>query len=663
MAGSYEKPTAEQVRNQYRERFFAADLLEPTIVDKLDADGLIHSSKLGAPLKVTIPLWDDRPPFPGGVNVLILECLLSSSTEWVRIGTPEDIPWPGDLPDADFPLEKVIPVDIFRDYEGKFQFRYRLKNWNDQSYRDSPPAPVTIDKTGPIWTDPLSAVIEIVEQPVITDAVLTRDNGVFCIIPDFIEDSRTSVWGHVAWMDRVPAQGEDITSFIVLSQLLPADRKVLVPASAVTNLGSKTQYAVAILVDKAGNRSELSLPATVQVALGTLPSALLPCEVPLAADGLIDRADAAFPTKVHIKQYTGHDSNDGIVVKWGTRTLARTSVGAHLPFDLKITVPWTILAQEYDFTSSTHVQAVAVSYNILRGDYPFAPPSGISVNTDFAIPGPGNPDPEPINPNLSLVAFESFSGSSTELKLADVGKPATATIKLFDNPEVGDTLTLYYNGVAVTAGNNPYEVDGSEDPNEDIEIVIPWTDIERTPVMDDLPMYYTVTGTGFVNGQESIRTTIDVLVEVVDLPEPEFPAVDFPGGIANCNSLKLKASGSSEWGIFVHIPTSTYLKEGVDVELEWQTYEFDGTTAIAGTDHEETLTVSEDQEANGIEWFVPYIRCLKPTYRPTISGGKGTVMYSIDVRGTSVPSGPESVIVAVFEADGSGNDHCTIPRP
>jgi hypothetical protein len=257
MASSFKKLTAEQVRANYREQFFVADLKVPGITDIItgDTDGLIHSSKLNAPLNVTIPLWDERPPFPGPVNVLTLEVQLSSSSEWVRAGTPEDIPGPADLPDVDFPLKKTIPLSIFQDYEGKFQFRYRVKNWNDLTERESPAAPVTIDRTGPLWVDPLKAVIDIVEKPVITDAILIKDKGVWCVIPDFTEaTNRADVWVHVAWLDRVPLPTEDITQFIERSILLPADRKVLVPEAAVRKYGSKTQYAVAILIDKAGMR-------------------------------------------------------------------------------------------------------------------------------------------------------------------------------------------------------------------------------------------------------------------------------------------------------------------------------------------------------------------------------------------------------------------------
>ncbi|MHA6235326.1 hypothetical protein [Pseudomonas fluorescens group sp. PF-69] len=666
MASSFKRLTAEQVRANYRKQFFVADLEVPKIVDAMpgDPDGLIHKDKLGAALKVEIPVWDDRPPFSGVFNVLTLECLLSSSPEWVRIGAPKDIPWPGDLPDDEFPLEEEIPLHIFRDYEGEISFRYLVKNWHDNSVRASPAAPLTIDRTGPLWADPEHAVIDIVEKTVITDAVLARDNGVFCVIPDFIEAKRTDVQVIVAWLDRVPLPTEDITQFVVLFTPLPPDRKVLVPADFVRRYGSKTQYAVAFLQDKAGNRGEMSLPATVNVALGTLPSGLQPCAVPLAADGVIDRADAAFPTKVHIPMYTGWNPDDGVVVSWGNTELARTSVGAHLPFDLMISVPWAHMAGEYDFNSATHVQPVKVDYKILRGDYPFDSPGAIDVDTDFARPGPGDPgvDPGPINPDLNLIVFKSSSDSDSELVEGDINENAEAFIKLLDGALVGDTLTLYYNRVPVSSP--PYVVDGTEAPGEVIPFVILWDEIKLTPVMKDLPLHYTVTHADFANPQESLPTTIDVMVEIVDLPEPEFPAADFPGGLVNCNSLRFKAAGSTEYGIFVHIPKSTYLKAGVEVELEWQSYEFDGITLITGTDYEETVTVSDEQEANGINWFVPYLKCLKPTYRPPIQGGTGIVKYSIEVRGTPVSSDPASVYIAVFEADGGpGNDHCQIPRP
>jgi hypothetical protein len=107
-------------------------------------------------------------------------------------------------------------------------------------------------------------MIDIVEKPVITDAVLARDNGVFCIIPDFIEANRPEVSVSVVWMTRPPLPTEDITDFIVYTGLLPADREVLVPADVVRGYGSTTQYAVA-------NESVLSSRETVDVDIQPPP--------------------------------------------------------------------------------------------------------------------------------------------------------------------------------------------------------------------------------------------------------------------------------------------------------------------------------------------------------------------------------------------------------
>lgn len=660
MASSFKEQqlTAEQVRIRYREKFStAADPLgEATIVDAFpgDADGLIPITKIDSPLKVTIPLWTDRTEIPTIPDKLLLEYKHSGLPGYVPIGLEEEIP--SSVPDSEFPLSREIPLDIFKSFEGTFQFRYCVTDWNTNR-REAPDSPITIDRTGPVRPG-APAAIDVV-QPLITDAVLTSDGGVRCVVPDFTEDKKEFVKVAVGWMATLPEDEADFPDLVAFFNLLPSTREILVPKNFVTDIGSKIQYAVYFLFDKAGNRSEMSLPKSVQVALGELPSALQPCTVPLAYDGLIDRADAAYPTTVHIDSYTGWDMDDGIVIQWGKKTLARTPVSAHYPFPLKINMPWSHMAGEYDFDLITHVQPVDVDYTVLRGDYPTASPANITVDTDFAITGPENPNPEPINPDLELIQFESFSGSDKELTTDDIGEDAKGHIKLFETPVpvAGDTLTLYYNGTAVSSP--AYVVKGDETAGQEIPMVIPWGDIEKTLVMDDLPMYYTVTRTGFANPQESNRTTINVELEVVDLPEPTFP-----GPIINCPLLREDVSG--QWGIYVHIPTSNYLKEGVDVTLDWNSYEVDNSTELPGTKHTEVITVNADQENKGIDWFIPNDKCLKPTYRPpTSSAGYGKAIYSINVRGTLVSSDLVEVVIGMFEEypAGSGNNHCQLTRP
>lgn len=658
MASSFQKLTAEQVRARYRQRFLRADLLKPTIVDAMDDNGLLHSSKLDFALNVTIPEWGERPPFPGLVNVLRMEWLLPSSNQWRDFGDPEDIPGPIDAPDLKFPLERSIPVEVFRDHEGPFEFRYCVKNWNNATERVSATAPVLLDRTGPGWVNPLTAMIDIVEKPVITDAVLARDKGVFCIIPDFVEANRVDVWVKVYWMTRPPLPDESIDDFLVLTTQLPSDREVLIPEDVVKSYGSKTQFAVAVLFDKAGNPGERSLPATVPVALGTLPSGLQPCTVPLAEDAekLIDRADAAFPTEVHIKEYTGWHDSHGVQIWWGGQKLPLTSVGSHKKWPLEIPVPWTIMALVYDFDSATHVQDIDVDYQMLVGDYPFDSPGFVNINTDFAVPKPGDPDPEPIDISLNSIEFFSFSGSSTDLTVDDIGEDATLSIELYDDPEIGVTFTPRYNGVPLLA--DPYVVNGSETPNQKIPFTVTWDEIKQFPVMDNLAIDYTVTHADFRNPQQSLPTHINVLVETVQHPDPLFPEIPGePEKLINCNFLRQK---DGEWGIIMHVPKSTYLKKNAAIELEWITYE-PGGTEIA--DHTETLTVSQDHEDNGLDWLVPHDKCLKPTY-PTYSHGVGKMKYTITVRGTPVPSATVERFIAVFEADGgAGNMNCTIPRP
>lgn len=656
MAGSSKQQAAEQVRIDYRKQLFKAkadDFDPPIVVDAIpgDADGLMPITKIEEALQIKIPEWPDRPD-PGIPisNELFLDWKPTSSNEFLPFHR-EEVPNSGALPSDQFPLEREIPLEIFEGYEGTFLLRYRVKAWNSSDETESPEVPITIDRTGPLRPgipDPI-----IVLEPLITTAILERDDGVRCEIPDFVEDKKDFVTVAVAWGDKPPTAEIDPSELAYLGRL-PPDRQILVPKDIVIPLGSNIHYVVYFLFDKAGNRSDMPFPVEVMVALGNLPTALRDPRVPLAADDLIDRLDANFPTTVEIDQYTNWDAYDGIRIRWGTKKLAETPVGSHLPFPLKITVPWAHIEAEYDYDGD-HEQEVEVDYEVLRGKYPTASPGPIDVKVDLAIPGPEIPDgPGPINGDLALIRFKSSSNSSTELTEADIGNQAWGYIELYDDPVVGDTLTLYWNGVPVSSV--PYEVDGDEEDNEEIEIDIPWVDIAKTPVMSQLPMYYTITHADFVNGMESERTRVNVNVEVIDLDEPTFPDKEPDPYPLNCRALINKAG---VWGIRVHIPASDYLKEGVDVEVEWQTYGKDGTTELPNTHFPETLTVDESEEINGIDWFIPYEQYLKPTYETGDQYGFGTVQYTIDINGGDVSSDLVTVMIAVFEDGG----HCAIPRP
>ncbi|POA17607.1 hypothetical protein C1886_21150 [Pseudomonas sp. FW300-N1A1] len=661
MARSYDASKAEQVRKHYREsRFVAVDLRPPALVDGIpgDADGLMPHDKVSAPLEIEIPLFSDRHGFVP--NLLTVEWLPASSSEYLLV-FEEDVPGSVTLPDDQFPLRRQLPLSLFQNYEGKFEFHYRVRNWNDHTIeRESPPAPVTIDRIGPVRPATPEAIVGV--PALVTSDILTRDGGVKCEIPDFTEDKKEFVRVVVGLMDKPPESAAEFPALVVIDELLDPSRQILIPERFITAIGSKLQYLVYYLYDKAGNRSERSYDRSIQVALGELPSGLSPCEVPLADDdGFIDRADGVMPVKVHIPEYTGWQTTDGIVIEFGNQVLARTSVGGHLEFPLKITIPWGRVSAAYDFLAGG-AQDIQVDYRVFRGDFPVRSPAPTSATLILELPGPENPNPEPINPVLDVIRFLSFRGSDSELTIGDIDEHATAFFKLPDNVVANDVFTITYNNRVISSA--PYIVNGSETPNQEVSRSIPWDDIKLTPVMTGLEMFYTFTRPGFVNPQESRRTAIDVLVEVVDLPEPIFPrAVNLGGGykIFNCTSLE---EGSGVWGVKVHIPASNYLKEGVWVKFHWQTYGPDGTTPLPDTTIEEERQVSLAEESAGMDWFVAYDTYLKPTYVPgTSSSGEGKAMYSLPVRGVDESSEWEDVIIGVFESTGSGNDHCVIPRP
>lgn len=655
MASSFQQQplTGEQVRQQYRERSRRADLEPAEIVGAVpdDPDNTMPKDKLNAPILFTIKEWTDRPIIvtpPGLHNKLTLEYQLEGQP-WVQIGTTEEIGNTTVFPSSKFPLERELPLDAYKSHEGNIKIKYTVENWNDQNFRSAETS-LYIDRTPPQL--PVDSAM-VFKDAVITDETLDADDGAIATIPDYTEPKKASVKVALVLMNRLPQPGEDLEAFVVYYGPLPASREVKVPKQAIIDLGSTTLYTTYFLFDIALNRGEMGLPTAIFAALGPLPTGLQRCSVPLQADGVVDRADGAMPTFVQIEEITNALNNDWIVVQWGNTKLPKTPVSAQLPWALEIPMPWETLAKEYDFSSATFEQTIKVDYEILRGDYAIPSPGPIDVKVNLAIPGPENPKPTPINDDLKKPRFESFSGSDKELTKADRNKDAKAFITLFTIPAPvqGQLLTLYYNNKA--ASSQPYTIKGDEAPGSEVEMTIPWADIDLYPVAKDLPLHWVLSDAGYINPQESPRTEIDVLVEEIDLPEMTFPAP-----VMNCTHLVKKGN---EWGLYLDIPKSTYLVRGAEVVAVWNTFDEDGVTEFPKAYLVETIPIGDNEEQNGARWFIPYAKCLAITYRPpNNSGGIGQAAYSINVRGEDVASDVSMFVIGMFEPDGAGNVACKI---
>lgn len=639
MTKLYRTRQGEENRDAYtrarREPKLAGEMTRPGVPDALpgDPDGLLLRRTLDAPIRVEIPSFDlgTNPAFP---SYVYFQWRRENEDEYHTISDPVELKNDGSVT---FPVPQQIEMEHFDDQEGQFLLRYRATLWaGNQDF--SLDTRVRLDRTGPYLhlQDPhdIPPPVELTSNP-ITDATLDAEGGVEIEIPEFDDPDRDRIIVAVGWAKEIPDPGDSVDPAIMLA--LPADRKVTVPRDKVEPLRSGTHYVTYALIDPAGNVSKLSRVRDVSVALGALPTNLHPHSVPLADDGLINRADASYGVTVDFRRYDNPQPEDQIVVEWGGTTLQPFPVGEVPPDTFRIPVSWNRLKQEYDFVAQG-VQTVTVGYRVERApQVVYRPtPATIDVDVDFSITGPvdpGDPDPNPVNPLLEKVKIVSSTGAVDELTETDFNQPATAKFRAPNPIVAGDTFILYWKGVAVA---DTYVADGSERPGTEISITITWDEIETGGSNTKLPVYYVMKHPNFPNNEhESVTTDVWVHAIPIVLSEPAFTDMNTP--VLNCHHLR-KVGGVV--GYRINVLPSPHLVAGNDIELRWRPFEADGTTPISAADKTSTIPIPEGAATAGLDWFVEYDAHVLPT-----DPGSGDsryaqveVDYSVPINGTSQPS-------------------------
>ncbi|MBA1205054.1 hypothetical protein G7009_25410 [Pseudomonas capeferrum] len=443
--------------------------------------------------------------------------------------------------------------------------------------------------------------------------------------------------------------------------LLPADRKLLIPKAEIEKRDDGHFYIVYLLLDKATNRSRISEVAEVFVNLGNLPTNLKDPVVPLAADGLIDLADAQAGVTVEIPAFDNHRPTDVIEVTWGTSQLLTEQIGSR-SFPLSIVVPPDRLLAAYGKADSEVV--TPVSYRVLRHCVPYGPNS-IEVDVDFSVIGPPRPDPDPNWPNpinkllLAPITKGKVSAVENELHRSDAGQPATLTFALYPSAKNGEVVDFYWDGTLVTEAT--YTVDTSDGPQ--IEREIPWTYILNAGNKTDLPVYYTIRkALDAGNEQRSLSASVkaDAITEVPDTAE--FQRL-FNSRWLNCNSLweePNNPAGDPAFKVFVK-PLAKYLPNGGAVTMVWSALGGrTGDTEIVPAKKTEALTITKAEADKGFHWEIkPYSTHILPIYDPAGMGadGRGRVHYSLDYEGETITSEAAEALVGL--ATGSGT--CPIP--
>ncbi|KIH84483.1 hypothetical protein [Pseudomonas batumici] len=634
------------------------EMTRPTVVDALDSDGLIPAAKLLSPIKVEIPQFDLGPPNAGFHSELTLEWKRVNEDEFRPVSRMERIENDGTIT---FPLERVIERTYSDGQEGQFLLRYHVVLWNENDdWSDE--TRLRIRRTAPYRDRPYpddTPPFAIVTTPV-TEATLTADGGVECEIPDFTDPDRDRIIVAIGWSDVLPNPNDPVIPVITVP--LPPDRMVTIPRPTIEPLRSGLYYLSYVLVDPAGNVSNLARVLDVPVALGRLPINPHPHSVPLAADGLINRADAFFGVTVDIPRYDDHESTDKIFVKWGNSELQSVEVGEVPPSVISVPVSWQRLTSQYNYTAGG-VQITPVSYWVERAptvDFRPTPPS-INVNVDFSASGPiDDDDPNPVTPALDEVLVTSFSGLENKLgAVVDFGKDATATFDLPDPVVEGDTFTLYWNGVAIA---DNYVADSDSAPGDPVSLDILWSEILIGGPSDALPVYYALSNDDFPNNDlESVTTP--VLVEAIPIvPNPPV-FTDLTGNLLNCSVLRRIGTAI---GYRVNVPLSSYLVPGEQITLHWRAFESNGTTPVPGTNKDSPITLPDPIPTTGIDWFVePYATHILPIDPGSgIRSGWAEIYYTVQVSGT--PRDSEKTRKVVSISLGSPGDTCDladVPTP
>jgi hypothetical protein len=418
----------------------------------------------------------------------------------------------------------------------------------------------------------------------------------------------------------------------VFSGALNAFREADIPGARIRALHDGNIFIDYHLIDKIGNIGNHSKPLGAELYIKPLPLVPLAApKVPLAEDAetLIDFEDAAMGIQLTIARYDNWQPGDNIEVNWGGVTFTEP-VGVLPDNPIVLTVPWgTVLKPAYG-AGTAGPKATAVSYEILRGSKRFTS-DVLDINVDLSVPGPTNPDPDPVNPALGVVTVKGGGPNAADnvLNADDVGLDATATVVIYAPFALGERMNLYWGSLPTPVAI--YDPDPNNDnPGDIITFTVPWAEIAKEPGKTDLPVFYSLSFIAGGNTQRSPAQLVNVTGALpITFAPPEFPdAGETTGGlpILNCSSFI-----GPDHHVRVQIPGNPgILVGGESVVTEWQGYDdFAGTNPV-GTPWTETRTITSEEAREGFELVVePYddhIEVVGPygsvrvTYTATVAG-------------------------------------------
>ncbi|MGE8144131.1 hypothetical protein ACQKP7_02860 [Pseudomonas frederiksbergensis] len=418
---------------------------------------------------------------------------------------------------------------------------------------------------------------------------------------------------------------------------------ITIDEATIRNSGQGPRWIYYRLRDWAGNMGQRSSLLSVYVNLSPGPGLLKPPRVPVSARGLIDRQHAREGAvdqrgvTVEIDAYANPDASDKVLISWHGIELGPLDVDPS-NFPQVGYVPWNVLRQ---FPGPIDVR---VTYKVRRGASDSPPSPGLWLTVNLTIAGPDHANaPQLLNGNLSKVdVYGAMSVTKNTLLIEDFGLDACAELALYDDPQPGQLLELYWGAIPVPVAH--YRVQPGDVAGKLVRFDVPWSAIDADKDNVALPVYYT-TSNG-VNQQQAPHQDVRVSIIVIDdLKEPTFPHANRFGVLDCCAKPRL-------WeGVWVQIPAHTAFSSGDTVDVVWQgCLGENGTSFIRGARKTFSKQLNAQEALDGFQIHVDdYPGLIAPMVNKgsalvhytlrKLSGGRGTSQPDFVIINRTMPSG------------------------
>jgi len=411
-------------------------------------------------------------------------------------------------------IEVHVPLQMLRERSGTAELFYRVVDSEGQMSELDQKVTLTIDLDAPELLRP-DDQLSFVTPPVtgIDELYLATHDPVRFNVPPYLRrDHRDRVEMFLSENPNPPAAGPD--GVHILENI--ADPLVAgLAANAFRRLNNGPAFIFFQLFDRAGNFSTRSagLPFVLDlIASPGVPLAAPRIRPPAYDDSLIKRDDARAGVVVLIDPYPNWASGDHARVFWDDRPVADVPV-----LDGVVTavpIPWLTMRGPLP---NLVAEEVRIRYQIIRGLTTF-PSFARRIQQDFRVAGQDHAGaPALLNPDLPLAEVRGLVSDEPNVvdhRDQDVG--ARARVFLYDDPQPGQVLRFFWNGIGPVATKTvqPGEVAGQLV----FSSVFPWAVMEGI-INPALPVHYT-TDNG-VNQQQSENTPVNVNTgAVASFPAP-----------------------------------------------------------------------------------------------------------------------------------------------